>query len=175
VQGPIGVGSTVTHQYGFNAQDTLIGATNNYGFFGNIPTGENRWNFYAEGTAPNYFAGDIRTNTVVTQATVPTNSNTAATFTVSSLLSGIRTGTPTASVSMTLPTGANMDAAFTSLQNNQSFEWSYINLATATHTVTMLANTTHTVVGNMVVQPNTSARFITRKTAANTFITYRGA
>ena len=51
--------TTVTNQYGFLAQSTLIGATNNYGFFGNIPTGTNRWNLYMQGTAWNYTAGAL--------------------------------------------------------------------------------------------------------------------
>jgi len=68
-----------------------------------------------------------------------------------------------------------MDAAFQELQTNQSFEWSVINLATAASgfDITVTANTGHTVVGRMVVTGETSGRFLTRKTAANTFITYR--
>jgi hypothetical protein len=50
---------TVTAQYGFRADASLIGATSNMGFLGNIPDGTNRWNFYAQGTAPNYFAGNV--------------------------------------------------------------------------------------------------------------------
>lgn len=57
-QGSIGAGSSVTTQYGFEATSTLTGATNNYGFYGNIPAGANRYNFYAAGTAQNYFAGN---------------------------------------------------------------------------------------------------------------------
>jgi hypothetical protein len=56
-QNTIGAGSTVTNQIGFNAEGTLIGATNNYGFYGAIASGTNRWNFYAQGSAGNYFAG----------------------------------------------------------------------------------------------------------------------
>jgi hypothetical protein len=52
-----GVGSTVNTQYGFHAVSTLTGATNNYGFYGNIASGTGRWNFYANGTAQNYFSG----------------------------------------------------------------------------------------------------------------------
>jgi hypothetical protein len=48
---------TVTSQYGFNADSTLVGATNNYGFYGNIASGTGRYNFYAAGTAANVFAG----------------------------------------------------------------------------------------------------------------------
>jgi hypothetical protein len=39
-------------------------------------------------------------------------------------------------------------------------------------TVTAAA-TGHTVVGNMAVAAATSGRFLTRKTAANTFVSYR--
>jgi hypothetical protein len=54
-----GAGSTVTNQFGFRANSSLTGATNNYGFYGNIASGTGRWNFYANGTAPNYFAGNV--------------------------------------------------------------------------------------------------------------------
>lgn len=56
-QATIGAGSTVTNQYGFIVNSNLTGATNNYGFYSNIASGSNRWNFYAAGTATNYFSG----------------------------------------------------------------------------------------------------------------------
>jgi hypothetical protein len=49
----------VTNQYGFHAESSLTGATNNYGFYGNIASGTGRYNFYAAGTADNYFAGNV--------------------------------------------------------------------------------------------------------------------
>jgi len=58
LQSTIGAGSTVTNQYGFNVSSNLIGATNNYGFYGNIASGTNRWNLYMAGTAQNYLAGN---------------------------------------------------------------------------------------------------------------------
>jgi hypothetical protein len=58
-QSTIGAGSTVTNQYGFSAASSLTGATNNYGFHSNIASGTGRWNFYASGTAANYFAGNV--------------------------------------------------------------------------------------------------------------------
>jgi hypothetical protein len=58
-QTAFGAGSTVTNQQGFFAASSLTGATNNYGFFSNIASGSNRWNFYAAGTADNYFAGNV--------------------------------------------------------------------------------------------------------------------
>jgi hypothetical protein len=55
----LGAGSTVTNQYGFHADSGLTGATNNYGFFSDIASGTGRWNFYAAGSAANYFAGNV--------------------------------------------------------------------------------------------------------------------
>jgi hypothetical protein len=54
-----GVGSTITSQYGFIAETTLTDATNNYGFYGSISAGTGRWNFYAAGSADNYFQGSV--------------------------------------------------------------------------------------------------------------------
>jgi hypothetical protein len=167
-------GATITNLYGFSATSILTSATNNYGFYSDLASATGRHNFYANGTAPNYFAGDLRTDTVVTARTAPNNSNISATATASSLLNGLRTGTPTGNITLTLPTGTDMDAAFQDLQTNQSFEWSVINLAAATHIITVTAAATgHTVVGNMAVAAASSGRFLTRKTAANTFISYR--
>jgi hypothetical protein len=61
-QGTIGAGSAVTNQYGFEASNTLTGATNNYGFLGNIASGTGRWNLYMNGTAANYLGGDTIVN-----------------------------------------------------------------------------------------------------------------
>lgn len=55
----LGAGSSVTSQFGFHAENTIVGATNNYGFYSNIPSGTGRWNFYANGAAPNYFGGSV--------------------------------------------------------------------------------------------------------------------
>jgi hypothetical protein len=68
-QGTFGAGSAVTNQYGYLAESTITGATNNFGFFGNIASGSNRWNFYAAGTAQNYFAGDTGVGTATISTT----------------------------------------------------------------------------------------------------------
>jgi hypothetical protein len=59
VQSTFGAGSTVTNQSGYFVASSLVGAANNYGFFGDIPAGTNRWNLYMGGTANNYFAGSL--------------------------------------------------------------------------------------------------------------------
>jgi hypothetical protein len=51
-----GAGSTITNQYGIYVND-LVSATNNFGIYGNISSGTNRWNLYMAGTAANYMAG----------------------------------------------------------------------------------------------------------------------
>lgn len=56
-QGAIGLGSSVTTQSGFLANSNLIGATNNYGFWGIIPSGVGRYNLFMQGTAANYLEG----------------------------------------------------------------------------------------------------------------------
>jgi hypothetical protein len=58
-QGTIGAGSAVTNQFGFLATNTITGATNNFGFYSDIAAGTNRYNFFANGTADNYFAGSV--------------------------------------------------------------------------------------------------------------------
>jgi hypothetical protein len=50
-------GATITNQYGFAVDSTLIGATNNFGFLSALASGTGVFNFYASGTAANYFNG----------------------------------------------------------------------------------------------------------------------
>jgi len=101
----------------------------------------------------------------------PTAETDTATITIAELLTGIITGTPTANATYTLPTGTLTDAGV-DLVAGGSIDWCVINLD-ATYTITVAAGTAHTVVGGMVVAVSSSAQFRTRKTAANTFVTYR--
>jgi hypothetical protein len=89
-QGTFGAGSTVTNQAGFFVDNSLIGATNNYGFFGNIPSGTNRWNFYAGGTADNYMAGNlgIGTNTPAALLDVDKSQNSTTSIRVGNTNAG---------------------------------------------------------------------------------------
>ena len=78
---------TVTTQKAFEAASNIIGATNNYGFYGDIASGTGRWNFYANGTARNYFAGGVEVLAgTTTQAVGFLNCSAAA---------GAPTGVPT--------------------------------------------------------------------------------
>jgi len=121
----------------------------------------------------------------VTQPT-PSAKTTAVTLTIAELLTRIITGTHTvgATQAYTLPTGTLCEAGgFFNI--NDSIDWVLINLsAAAADTITVTAGATHTIVGNPIVQAahastggiyGNSATFRTRKTALNTFVTYRVA
>ena len=115
---------------------------------------------------------------------VPSAKASDATLTIAELLTGIITATHTdgATAGYTLPTGTLVDLG-ASLDIGDSFDWVIINLsAAATDTVTLLAGADHLIVGNTIVQAangstgilyGSSAQFRTKKTAANTRVTYR--
>lgn len=115
----------------------------------------------------------------------PTVKTVANTLTIAELLTKIINATPTATgatAAYTLPTGALIDAGLT-MEVDDSFDWCLINNAlAAADTITVTAATGHTIVGNPVVQSlhastgavmGYSSLWRTRKTAADTYVTYR--
>lgn len=114
----------------------------------------------------------------------PIAKTVAVTLTVTELLNGIIVGEHAAGAAQayTVPTGTLLDAA-TEFAIDEAFDWSLINQsAAAADTITLTAAAGHTLVGGQIVQSSHastgqiyghSARFRTRKTAANTFVTYR--
>lgn len=105
----------------------------------------------------------------------PAAVNATATLTIAQLLAELITTTSAVAVSLTLPTGTLSDAGITApaLAVNGCFDWGIINLGSSTGAITLVAGTGHTIVGSAAVPIATSAEFRTRKTAANTFVTYR--
>lgn len=103
--------------------------------------------------------------------TTPGTLNATGTLTAALILGGIITSSTAAAVTATLDTGTVMDAALT-MAVDDSFDWSAINTGGA-NAFTVTAATGHTIVGTAAVSANTTGRFRTRKTAANTFVTYR--
>lgn len=107
----------------------------------------------------------------------PTTQNTAVTLTAAQIRTCIIQSTPTAGITLTLPTSTNMNN--TLWDGGTGMDWSVINLATdGTKTVTLAGNTQHTIVGNSVVAINSSARFRTIKSIYEqdglpVFTTYR--
>jgi hypothetical protein len=94
----------------------------------------------------------------------------AATLTVADLKTAIITYTGTAAT-LTLPTGTLTEGGFTNIYTNMTFEWSVIN--TGAGICTIGAGTAHTIIGSGTIAIGDSARFASRRTAANTFVSYR--
>ena len=101
----------------------------------------------------------------------PAAVNATATLTIANLKAGIITSTSAAATDMTLPTGTNTQAGFSGTYDNFTFKWSVIN--TGPSLVRVLAGTAHSIVGSGSVATGTSGSFASRRTAANTFVTYR--
>jgi hypothetical protein len=116
----------------------------------------------------------------------PTAETGAATITIADILSGIVTITQStgATVALTVDTGTAMDTGMpASFGIGQYIDWTVINLsAAAADTATVTTASGHTLVGTMIVQSahastgllyGNSVTFRSRRTAANTWITYR--
>lgn len=106
----------------------------------------------------------------VTFRPTPGTLNATGTLTAALILGKIVTSTSAAAVAATLDTGANIDAAQTHVVGD-SIPWNVIN--TGPNAFTLSASAGHTIVGNAVVATGTSGEFLTVKTAAATYVTYR--
>lgn len=123
---------------------------------------------YEVGTAPVIKAEGRKLSPV---QGAPVAVNTTGAVSAAAILGGIVTSTTAAAVAGTVPTGTVMDAA-SEFAVGDSVDWSVINTGGA-NAFTVTADTDHTLVGAAAVAASTSGRFRTRKTAANTFVTYR--
>lgn len=122
--------------------------------------------WYEVGAAP-----VVRALRVAPVQSTPVAVNTTGSVSATAILGGIVTSTTAAAVAGTIPTGTVMDAA-AEFAVNDSIDWSVINTGGA-NAFTVTAATGHTIVGAAAVANSTSGLFRTRKTAANTFVTYR--
>ena len=114
-------------------------------------------------------AGGVQTATQPT----PSAQNASVTLTIANLLTGIITTTSTVGVTLTLPTGTLSDGGFVSLSSDLSFDWSIINTGSSAGSISIAGGTGHTYVGNATISLGTSARFRSRRSSANTWVTYR--
>lgn len=97
--------------------------------------------------------------------------NATGALTPALVLTGLVTSSTAAGVTATLDVGATFEAA-SDWDANDTIQWSVVNTGPNTFTVTS-PDASHTVVGAGAVATGTSASFRTRRSAANTFITYR--
>jgi hypothetical protein len=111
----------------------------------------------------------------------PTAMTVTANITPAGMLSGLIVGTHAAGATQTytLPAGATLDSAL-EMDVDESVDWTLINASAAlADTITVAqAGADHTIVGAAIVVsangvPDNTATYRTRKTAADTFVTYR--
>lgn len=175
--------ATVSRTLGFANypdQTTLIGTvTNGQTVFGPYTSGATivvESNaavpvFYEVGVSATVQQGRLNAQVQGAPANIADGGSMVAT--AADLLSGIVTATPTTSRNIQLPSGPNMDLA-AEFSIGDSIDWSLITLAAFALTLTD-GTTGHTRVGSSATAATSgsAARFRTRKTAADTFITYR--
>ena len=127
--------------------------------------------FYEVGTAPQVQQGRLISGVQADPANIADGG--AMVHTPGGMLGGLVTATPTAGRNIQLPTGAAMDLA-SNFAINDFFDWSVITLAAFALTTTAGASG-HTLVGSgaTAATSGSPARFRTRKTAADNFVTYR--
>ena len=126
---------------------------------------------YETGTSPVVQQWRLSQQVQVTPTVIADGGSMA--FAPADILSGYVTATPTTARNIQLPTGAAMDLSSEFLIND-SVDWTLLTNAAFALTVTAGASG-HTVVGAMATGATSGsvARFRTRKTAADTFVTYR--
>lgn len=172
-----------TYSVGAYAVDKIVGYPNLPSTVASVfaGSGANTTAAFSAATSVTITAGDYDvlyntgTGPVVYERTnfqpVPGTLNATGTLTAALILGGIVTSTTAAAVTATLDTGAVMDAAL-DMAIGDSFTWSAIATGANAFTVTAAASG-HTVVGVGAVATVTSGRFLTKKTATDTFVTYR--
>ena len=90
----------------------------------------------------------------------PSTASVTATLTVAQLAVGILTVNQAgaAACTLTLPTGTLMDATFTNMQINSSFDFSVVNISTVdAEDATLAVGTGWTFVGNVTIAANSAA------------------
>lgn len=149
---------------------TVVNSTTTFGPFTTAATvtvvGGAGVTFYSIGVAP----AVIETKASQIQGD-PVAVNVTGAVSAAAIQGGLVTSTTAAAVAGTVPTGAVMEAAV-QWAIGDSVDWSVIATGANAFTVTAAASG-HTLVGSGVVATVTSGLFRTRKTAFETFITYR--
>jgi hypothetical protein len=96
------------------------------------------------------------------------------TFTAANLLTGLVTATPTTARNLQAPTAAALITAVDAdTETGLGFEFTVINLAAATHALTLTVNTGTTLVGSVTIAAATSATFVARLDSTTAVVIYR--
>ena len=183
-QSTIGAGATVTNQFGFMSETTLFGATNNYGFYAqavgaaNATTGKvivgfgsnhpiasgggTSWNFYAGGTAPNYFLGNVAIGAQTQTEKLTVTGNIKATQQIAGGYAALTAGT----VAMALATNTvvkvtpNATATFTTTVAPAGSRASVIIVTSGTTSYTITFGTGFKTTGTLATGTTTARTFV---------------
>ena len=122
-----------------------------------------------------YGAGN-NNETILGAAAEPQVATNTATLTAAQIVNGMLVATPTANATLTLPTGALIDAAIPNARIGSTFDLYLINAASG-FTAALALGTGVTNGGNVVVAlaANTSSQFRFRKTGDGTYVAYKVA
>jgi hypothetical protein len=125
----------------------------------------------------------VKNNRVIHQPDVATSADSTAVVSAANVLTGIVQCTPTADRSKASDTAANFISSLGLTEDDDAFDFSFINLATdGASAVTLTAGTGVTLVGRMVIMGQDAAEdavaegvaiFRIRRTAATTVTMYR--
>jgi hypothetical protein len=95
-------------------------------------------------------------------------------FVAADLLAGIITATPTAARNLSVPTAATIIAAINpATATGIGLEFTVINLASATHALTLAVATGTTLVGSVTIAAASSATFVARIASDSAVVIYR--
>ena len=95
-------------------------------------------------------------------------------MTAAELLGGITLATPTEARNIQVPAAADIITAVDAgTDTGLGFEFTVINLASATHALTLTVNTGTTLVGSVTIAAATSASFVARIASGTTVVIYR--
>jgi hypothetical protein len=98
----------------------------------------------------------------------------AMTFTAANLLTGIVTATPTEARNLQVPTAAALiEAVDADNETGLGFEFTVINLAGATHALTLTVNTGTELIGSVTIAAASSATFVARIASDSAVVIYR--
>lgn len=197
-QGTIGASATVGAQYGFTAAGTLIGATSNYGFTADASTassvttgktvvgfrsahpiatgGGASWNFYANGTAPNLFTGDVGIGAASTGSKLHVSGNTyisgAVTLATALPLTSGGTGVTSAPAAAATLYGftSTATAAGTTTLTNSSSQYQLFT-GTTTQTVVLPVASTLTTGWTFHIVNNSTGNLTVNSSGGNLVVT----
>lgn len=175
-ENPLGANSTVTALSAFRAGNNLDKASTNVGFRSEVPSSvaNNRSFLSTSSAAASQFNSETYMAAVATKRVYTGGQSSSVTLATGLIFgAGYVSGAPSADITYTLPTGEACDDNFQQLPNDYGSEWTVINLS-AGNTITIAANPNgHSAAGDLVVAAGTSARFLTYKTATDSFQTAR--